>query len=57
MGRNIDHRQQSLLAEEGKESKGVAISNEKDQLLIVKAHHSELTFGHFGLMKTWRGIA
>ena len=29
----------------------------KDQLLIVKACHSEPTSGHFGLTKTWRRIA
>ena len=33
------------------------IQSRKDQLLIVKACHSEPTSGHFGLTKTWRRVA
>ena len=33
------------------------IQARKDQLLIVKACHSEPTSGHFGLTKTWRRVA
>ena len=32
------------------------VQSRKDQLLIVKACHSEPTSGHFGLTKTWRRI-
>lgn len=30
------------------------VQSRKDQLLIVKACHSEPTSGHFGMTKTWR---
>ena len=33
------------------------IQSRKDQLLIMKACHSEPTSGHFGLTKTWRRVA
>ena len=33
------------------------VQSRKDQLLIVKACHSEPTSGHFGLTKTWKRVA
>ena len=32
------------------------MQSRKDQLLIVKACHSEPTSGHFGMTKTWKKI-
>ena len=40
-----------------KNRKVKVVQSRKDQLLIVKACHSEPTSGHFGLTKTWRRIA
>ena len=61
--RAVRKRASTLILESGevylqrKDRRVKVIQSRKDQLLIIKACHSEPTSGHFGVTKTWRRVA
>ena len=61
--RAVQKKAGTLIVESGevylqrKDRRVKVIQSRKDQLLIMKACHSEPTSGHFGLTKTWRRVA